>query len=123
MFEGVKGVFRSRLTAWLLIKERAFFIAKKWEIASRSGGSPTAFDLKIVFSSLKVFSRSFTLNSLGISRLPGILYVDGPTVNNFPDWLKNNSSHVSQPRPCTNPPSTCPISIASFRDLPQSSTM
>ena len=47
---------------------------------SNKGGSPTALDLNIVFSSLGVFSNSLILNSGGTSRLPGILYVEGPRV-------------------------------------------
>ena len=37
------------------------------------------------------FYNKLTLKTLGISRLPGNLYVDGPVVNNFPSFEKHNS--------------------------------
>ena len=87
---------------------------------SNKGGSPTALDLNIVFSSLGVFSNSLILNSGGTSRLPGILYVEGPRVKSLPSGLKYSSSHVSHPIPWMKPPSICPLSIRGLRELPQS---
>ena len=61
----------------------ASLIAKKCEIANNRGGSPTALDLKIVFSSLSAFSSNLTLNFGGASLLPGNLYVEGPVAVSY----------------------------------------
>ena len=58
----------------------------------------------------------------GASLKLGILYVLGPTVNIRPRFnhLCSRSPHiissiVNSPKPCVQPPSTCPISIAGFK--------
>ena len=120
---GVIGLFKVEVFDFFPEFSIAFFIAKNWDIAKSKGGSPTAFDLNIVFSSFGLFLRSLTLNSCGISLLPGILYVEGPIVRFFPSSFEYNSSQVSHPSPCINPPSIWPISIDWLRDSPQSSIM
>ena len=54
------------------------------EIASISGGSPTAFDRNTVSSWLRADSSSSTLNCRGQSLHTGILYVDGACVRSRP---------------------------------------
>ena len=74
MFSGVAGAFK--LGQLLPQAETAFLSARNTEIPSIKGGSPTAFDLKIVFSKFKL-SNNLTLKIFGRSDAHGILYVDG----------------------------------------------
>jgi hypothetical protein len=66
-------------------------------MANISGGSPTAFERKIVASRFGASLNMRTLNKGGTSLLPGILYVDGPCVLSRPDVSHDNSSVVSHP--------------------------
>src|SRR5664279_2966434 len=95
--------------------------------ASISGGSPTAFEPYTTPDSVARSNRC-TLNSSGISEKLGILYVLAAWVFNRPRLApslvsQRSSSRVSQPAPCTKPPSIWPRSISGDRLSPTSCTM
>jgi hypothetical protein len=73
IFSGVAGAFKSILWFDWVVLEIAWRMAHHAEIASIKGGSPTAFDLKIVFATLGVFCKSSTLKISGTSCAVGIL--------------------------------------------------
>jgi hypothetical protein len=66
------GALSPDLLFWSALKI-AFLIASQVDIANISGGSPTAFDLWIVFSWLEVFGLMVTLKCSGVSPMAGIL--------------------------------------------------
>ena len=111
------------MTLWPATLATASVRAEKTDIASISGGSPTALERWMVASRFSPRCQSATLKASGRSPAAGILYVDGAWVLKRPFSSNTSSSVVSQPMPWMKPPSTWPRSTAGFRERPASCRM